>query len=106
MEAFNTKLVIVALVLGLLAIFSGAPSGAYGQGLCGMTKEGLMACKPSVVAQNPAPPSPACCSAISKANLPCFCAFKNSRALGSYGIDFDQAMQLPSKCKLVNSFHC
>ncbi|KAI9180055.1 hypothetical protein LWI28_000686 [Acer negundo] len=103
MEAY-TKLVIVALVLGL-AIFS-APTETYGQGLCGMTKDGLKVCQPSVVAENPAPPSMACCSALSKADLPCFCAFKNSKALSYYGIDFNQAMLLPAKCKMVDSFHC
>ncbi|KAJ0034158.1 hypothetical protein Pint_25901 [Pistacia integerrima] len=75
-------------------------------GICGMTKEGLTACAPFVTTQSTAPPSPECCLALPKANFQCFCAFKNSGLLGFYGIDFNQAMQLPTKCKLPNSSHC
>lgn len=103
MEAY-VKLLILAVILGL-AIGS-VPTGVNGDGLCRMTKDGLTACQPAVAASNPSPPSTACCSALSKADLQCFCVFKNSRVLSFYGIDFNQAMQLPAKCNLGDSFHC
>ncbi|XP_044499393.1 putative lipid-transfer protein DIR1 [Mangifera indica] len=107
MEAY-TKFVIVAVVLGL-AIRSeafGMEKKSNTEGICGMTREGLMMCKPFVNIQSTVPPSLDCCSALSKANLPCFCMFKNSGLLGFYGIDFNQAMQLPTKCNLPNTSHC
>jgi hypothetical protein len=97
------KVVLVALVLAL-AILS-EPMLANAQTLCRMTKEGLKACQPSVYGPNPAPPSAACCSALSNADMQCLCLFKNSRLLNLYGIDPNLALELPSKCNLPQT-HC
>ncbi|XVF01434.1 hypothetical protein REPUB_Repub04eG0088800 [Reevesia pubescens] len=107
MEGY-AKLVVVTMVLVGLAIGSG-PFVANGQKICGMSKEGLKACEPTVSSTNPnpPPPSPACCMALNDADLPCFCLFKNSEWLkNAYGIDFNRAIALPLQCKLQKSFHC
>ncbi|XP_054776292.1 putative lipid-transfer protein DIR1 [Prosopis cineraria] len=104
MEAYGYKK--VAATVGLMVMVIGA-SMVRGEGLCRMTKEGLEACRPSVSGQNPPPPTKACCSALSSADLPCLCRFKSSGFLSFYGIDPDAAMILPLHCNIVqSSFHC
>ena len=99
MEAYK-RFVILALVLVVAVVANGQGS------ICRMTQDGLTACKPSVSGQSPLPPSPACCAAISKADLPCLCSFKNSALLPYLGIDPNMATQLPAKCNIVTSTHC
>ncbi|KAF7142790.1 hypothetical protein RHSIM_Rhsim05G0076600 [Rhododendron simsii] len=104
MEAYAQKLVIVALVL---AIATGhKPTVAMGQTLCGMTTDGLMACRSSVSGANPPPPSATCCTALSGADMQCLCKYKKSNLLASFGIDPSLAMQLPAKCNLAQAFPC
>lgn len=104
MEAYAKKLVIVAL---LLAIAIGhEPMMTTGQTMCGMTTDGLMACRPSVAGENPAPPSATCCTALSSADMQCLCKYKKSKMLASFGIDPNLAMQLPAKCNLAQAFPC
>ncbi|KAL6211595.1 hypothetical protein ACLB2K_016818 [Fragaria x ananassa] len=108
MEAYK-KLVIVAALVLTLAI------GSNGQGqssICRMTKDGFLACAPSVTASAtpgfiPAAPTAECCSALSVADFPCLCFFmRNSKILNAYGVDPSLAMQLPAKCNLARSVHC
>ncbi|RVW32348.1 putative lipid-transfer protein DIR1 [Vitis vinifera] len=94
MEAYK-RFVILALVLVVAVVANGQGS------ICRMTQDGLTACKPSVSGQSPLPPSPACCAAISKADLPCLCSFKNSALLPYLGIDPNMATQLPAKCNII-----
>lgn len=98
----NKKFMIVGVLLAIAVVLTN------GQSFCRMTKEGLKACKPSVTGKANAvdPPSSGCCSAISNADLQCLCHYKDSGWLSFYGVDPDQAMGLPVKCKLVDSFHC
>ncbi|KAJ1382985.1 Bifunctional inhibitor/plant lipid transfer protein/seed storage helical domain [Sesbania bispinosa] len=100
MEAYNKKVMIVGMLLAIAML-------ANGQSFCHMSKEGLKACLPCVSGENAVdPPSSACCSAIAKADLQCFCRYKDSGLLSFYGVDPNQAMELPVKCKVVDSFHC
>src|ERR1044072_6915304 len=100
MEA-SKKVVIMGMLLLAIALL------ANGQSLCHMSKEGLKSCLPFVSGDNAAAdPTPACCSAIAKADLQCLCRYKDSGLLAFYGVDPDEAMDLPVKCKLMNSFHC
>ncbi|KAL6213487.1 hypothetical protein ACLB2K_012934 [Fragaria x ananassa] len=77
-----------------------------------MTKDGFLACAPSVTASAtpgfiPAAPTAECCSALSVADFPCLCFFmRNSKILNAYGVDPSLAMQLPAKCNLARSVHC
>uniref|UniRef100_A0A5B7BYQ4 Putative lipid-transfer protein DIR1 n=1 Tax=Davidia involucrata TaxID=16924 RepID=A0A5B7BYQ4_DAVIN len=108
MEYSYKKLVIVAI---MVVVSIGSEPGVEaigGQTLCGISGDGLMSCKPSVTAgPYPAPPSAACCSALSNADMQCLCSFKNSRLLPSLGIDPTLAMQLPTKCNLPSQLsHC
>ncbi|PRQ23584.1 putative bifunctional inhibitor/plant lipid transfer protein/seed storage helical [Rosa chinensis] len=106
MEAYKKLVIIAALVLALAI-------GSNGQGqssICRMTKDGFVACAPSVTATPgiiPAAPTAECCSALSVADFPCLCFFmRNSKLLTTYGVDPNLAMQLPAKCKLARSVHC
>ncbi|XP_019184100.1 PREDICTED: putative lipid-transfer protein DIR1 [Ipomoea nil] len=75
--------------------------------LCNMTDDGLQACKPSVTLPDPVdPPSAACCTALSTADLPCLCSQKGSPMLSFLGIDPDLAMALPKKCNLTPPANC
>ncbi|KAH0727522.1 hypothetical protein KY285_003218 [Solanum tuberosum] len=67
---------------------------------CGLTINDLMTCKSAVSGPKPLPPSDKCCAALTKADLPCLCTFKNSPMLSSFKINSTLAMDLPSKCKL------
>nr|DAD24200.1 TPA_asm: hypothetical protein HUJ06_025663 [Nelumbo nucifera] len=93
-------LVFVLLVLGNEVTMSNS------QTICNMSQEGLMACKPSVTAPNPSPPSTMCCSALSGADMHCLCSYKNSNMLPSLGIDPQLALQLPAKCNLPQPTNC
>ncbi|GMI88313.1 DIR1-like [Hibiscus trionum] len=106
MEGY-AKLMVVTMVLVALALGSG-PIVANGQKVCGMSKEDFEACQPSVSATdpNPPPPSAMCCKALENANFRCLCFFKNSKWMTDYGIDFDRAKDLPSKCNLGKSVTC
>lgn len=95
MEGAYKNIVIVAFLM-VLAVEAKAARGQ----ICGMSPKGFKACEPSVSGQNAVPPTAECCSALSIADLSCFCQFKGSTLLGAYGINFDQAIQLPPKCGL------
>uniref|UniRef100_A0A5B7C7D7 Putative lipid-transfer protein DIR1 n=1 Tax=Davidia involucrata TaxID=16924 RepID=A0A5B7C7D7_DAVIN len=102
MEYSYQRVAVVALLV--VAIASNGVCNA--QTICNVSGEGLMACKPSVTTPNPTPPSAACCSALSHADMPCFCSYRKSKLLPSLGIDPNLAMQLPDKCKLPHPAHC
>jgi hypothetical protein len=104
MEAYK-QVMIVAMLLAI----ANTMMLVNGQSLCHMTKQGLKACEPYVSGDNSVngqKPSDACCSAIAKADLQCLCRYKDSGLLSFYGIDPNQAMELPVNCKLMDSFHC
>ncbi|KAI3441325.1 AAI domain-containing protein [Psidium guajava] len=102
---WRTRAVLVALVL--LAAVASHPAAAGGSAMCGMSKEGFEACKPSVSISNPTEPTRGCCSALADADLNCLCFFKYARTLmQTYQINPDLATQLPVKCNLAPSFHC
>ncbi|ESR56387.1 hypothetical protein CICLE_v10022967mg [Citrus x clementina] len=96
----------VIMVVGIGVGMSIGSSHAQGTVICNMTGAGLMACKPSVTPPNPTRPTTACCTALSHADLECFCKYKNSKLLPSLGIDPKLAMQLPDKCKLPHPANC
>jgi len=104
MEAYNK-----VMTVGILLIIANAMMLVNGQSLCRMTKRGLKACEPYVSGDNSVngqKPSDGCCSAIANADLQCLCHYKDSGLLSFYGIDPNQAMELPVNCKLMDSFHC
>ncbi|KAG9447476.1 hypothetical protein H6P81_013604 [Aristolochia fimbriata] len=93
------KLAAVAMLLTLVIVGEVKLSSADG-GFCGMTQEGLLACKPSVSGQNPTSPSNACCNALKGASMSCLCAYKNNNVLPAFGINPKRAMELPVACNL------
>lgn len=74
--------------------------------LCKMDDNGFAACKPSVTQPNPVDPTPECCKAVSGADLPCLCSYKNSMVLPALGIDPNLAMGLPAKCNITPPANC
>lgn len=90
---------VVALVFLLIGL-------SEAQSICNMSINDLYACRPSATPPNPPPPSAQCCMALSHADLHCFCTYRNSRALPSFGVDPNLAMQLPKLCRLPNSPNC
>jgi len=97
-------MIVAMMVLGIVMIGSGPVNAQYS--FCRMPKDGLKACMASVSGANPVDPTSDCCSAIAKADLPCFCRYKDSGLLSFYGVDPKKCMELPVKCKVVDSFHC
>ncbi|BFG15629.1 hypothetical protein Pyn_27007 [Prunus yedoensis var. nudiflora] len=107
MKGFHQKLlVVVALVLVALASNGGFVQVCDAQNICNVSMNGLMTCRPAVTAPNPAPPTTACCSALSHADMGCLCSYKNSNLLPSLGIDPNLALQLPAKCRLPHPANC
>ncbi|XP_009339897.2 putative lipid-transfer protein DIR1 [Pyrus x bretschneideri] len=108
MEGARQKLVVVLAAVVLVAI---AGNGGFvhvvnAQNICNVSVSDLMSCRPAVTSPNPAPPTKACCAALSHANLSCLCSYKNSSVLPSLGIDPNLALQLPAKCKLPHPANC
>ncbi|XP_008792988.1 putative lipid-transfer protein DIR1 [Phoenix dactylifera] len=99
--AFALAIVLVVATTMEMSLASGA------QGFCNMTRDELMACKPSISTAKPVEkPADACCTALSHADLPCLCAYKNSGMLPYLGIDPNLAMQLPAKCSVPAPAQC
>ncbi|KEH30406.1 putative bifunctional inhibitor/plant lipid transfer protein/seed storage helical [Medicago truncatula] len=78
--------------------------------ICNLTREERETCEPYVSGENSVDATrktfKACCSVMAKADLECFCRYKNSILLSYYGIDPKLALELPVKCKLRKSFKC
>lgn len=95
------KAVALFLVLSVLLSSGELAAAAAAESHCKMTEQGMIACLPSMSAgKTPARPSPKCCAALAKADLPCLCKYKDSPALPQLGINPKLAVQLPVKCKL------
>ncbi|KAG8080905.1 hypothetical protein GUJ93_ZPchr0007g5057 [Zizania palustris] len=93
------------LMMVAAAILAVAPSPA--DAVCNMSSAQLKTCQPAAATTNPTPnPSAACCAALSGADLPCLCSYKNSPLLSFYDIDPNRAMQLPGKCGLTMPANC
>ncbi|KAI4298372.1 hypothetical protein L6164_031943 [Bauhinia variegata] len=104
MEALK-KVLVVGLVLAFAIVgFEPMLANGFTGTFCGMTKDGLDACKPCVRKENPTPPSPACCSALKKADFECLC--RNKEVAVFYGVDLEEAMKLPGKCHINKSDQC
>ncbi|KAM3380058.1 putative lipid-transfer protein DIR1 [Capsicum galapagoense] len=97
---------IVTLALVAIVLSSASIKVSQAQGICNVSGEGLMSCKPSVTPPNPTAPTARCCSAVAHADMGCLCTYKNSPLLPSLGIDPRLAMQLPERCKLPTRPRC
>ncbi|RDY14376.1 putative lipid-transfer protein DIR1, partial [Mucuna pruriens] len=100
MMSLKERVVVVALAMVVIG------SGINALNICNVPVGDLMTCKPAATAPNPPAPTAECCSAISHADLPCLCGYKNSPILPSIGIDPDLAVQLPAKCNIPNPPQC
>ncbi|KAJ8476369.1 hypothetical protein OPV22_020096 [Ensete ventricosum] len=88
-------------VAAVLILLSAVDYGVAEDSLCKMTEKGMVACLPSVTGgASPAPPSDRCCSALSRADLPCLCRYKDSPVLSQVGVKPELAKQLLARCKL------
>ncbi|TYK16954.1 putative lipid-transfer protein DIR1 [Cucumis melo var. makuwa] len=96
------KVVVLALVLMVVNNIGFGEA----QSICNMPIAGLYACRPAVTPPNPTAPTAQCCMALGQADLHCFCAYRNSGALSSFGIDPNLAMQLPKRCNISKSPNC
>ena len=94
----------VALVLALMA--ASLIQGSTANGLCGISSDDLMECKPAVTPPSPVDPTDKCCAALETADLPCLCGYRNSMELPLLGIDPSLAMGLPAKCGLATPVGC
>ncbi|XP_004230985.1 putative lipid-transfer protein DIR1 [Solanum lycopersicum] len=97
MEAKQNLVILFATLVIVAAI---GIEMASADSLCGLTIYDLMTCKSAVSGPKPLPPSDKCCAALTKADFPCLCTFKNSPMLSDFKINSTLAMDLPSKCKL------
>ncbi|KAK4424156.1 putative lipid-transfer protein DIR1 [Sesamum alatum] len=109
-SATQSRIATRALIVALVVIVSAAVSATAkaNDGLCGMSQDELVECRPAVAtgSATPPPPSSACCAALGHANLTCFCGFKNNKYLPLFGINSTRAMELPSKCDPNQTAHC
>lgn len=100
-----TKNVFAIFAMVILSSFAFRHLQTNADNICGVNKEGLEICEPAVVLKSPKSPPSACCKALKKADLDCFCQYKEDTVLTSIiGIDIVRAMQLPSQCMLDDNF--
>ncbi|KAL0561473.1 hypothetical protein IC582_001901 [Cucumis melo] len=98
--ALKVKITAVVILVGIAGI-------SIVMEMCGVDEEGLTACKPWVTKPCPTEMPPAtCCNKLSNADFSCFCKYKNSMLLSSFGIDPDLALALPVKCNITNTPTC
>ncbi|KAL5197774.1 hypothetical protein ABZP36_001286 [Zizania latifolia] len=101
------KATALATLLMMVAAATLAVVPSPARAVCNMSSDQLMTCQPAAAATNPTPsPSADCCAALSTADLPCLCSYKNSPLLSLYDIDPDRAMQLPAECGLTMPANC
>ncbi|CAL9118920.1 unnamed protein product, partial [Musa textilis] len=81
-------------VVAVLSLLSAVEFAMAEDSLCKMTEKGMVACLPSVTGASPTPPSDKCCAALSKADLPCLCKYKDSPVLSQVGVKPELARQL------------
>ncbi|KAF3337228.1 putative lipid-transfer protein DIR1 [Carex littledalei] len=73
-------------------------------GICNVSNDGLMACKPAIQNDNPVDqPSVDCCAALKDANFKCLCQYKDSYMLKTMDINSTRAMELPHMCKTATA---
>ncbi|KAF3337388.1 putative lipid-transfer protein DIR1 [Carex littledalei] len=73
-------------------------------GICNVSNDGLMACKPAIQNDNPVDqPSKTCCKALKYANVTCLCEYKDSYMLRTLDINSTRAMELPYMCKTATA---
>ncbi|GMH13431.1 hypothetical protein Nepgr_015272 [Nepenthes gracilis] len=106
MEGSASKFELVAFCLLVVVTSTDVIMMAKGLSVCGLTKEDLDACKPSVRLVSPVPPTPTCCNAIAGADLQCLCAYRKSTILPALGINPTEAANLPAKCNINPAFAC
>lgn len=106
MASSYQKIGVLVLVLVFIATNDVAFRVSNAQSLCNVPTASLTECKPSVSGPKPTPPTNACCTAISHADLNCLCSYKKSQMLSYFGIDPVLATQLPAKCNIANAPKC
>nr|XP_025886016.1 putative lipid-transfer protein DIR1 [Solanum lycopersicum]AQU12697.1 putative lipid-transfer protein DIR1 [Solanum lycopersicum] len=106
MEHYNFAQKIMTLALFAIVLSSVNIEVVRAQGICNVSGEGLMSCRPSITPPYPTAPTAQCCNALSRADMACLCSYKNSQLLPSLGIDPNLAIQLPQKCRLPNPPRC
>ncbi|KAK1436972.1 hypothetical protein QVD17_02756 [Tagetes erecta] len=89
-----------AHVFVVFVVFAVVVGGLHAMEICNMNQDGLDACKPSVMTQNPVDPTPECCKAVAGADMGCLCSYRDSTMLPYLGIDPALAVGLPAKCSL------
>ncbi|WOL12818.1 hypothetical protein Cni_G21586 [Canna indica] len=109
MEKKTLRAATLSLVL-LVVLLSAGELAAVAEATdshCKMTEQGLIACLPAMTnGAAPAKPSPKCCAALAKADLPCLCKYKSNPAVRQLGINPKLAVKLPAKCKLPVPRNC
>lgn len=106
MASSYQKIGVLVLLLVFIATNDVAFRVSNAQSLCNVPTASLTECKPSVSGPKPTPPTDACCTAISHADLNCLCSYKKSQMLSYFGIDPVLATQLPAKCNIANAPKC
>ncbi|KAJ4757602.1 Bifunctional inhibitor/lipid-transfer protein/seed storage 2S albumin superfamily protein [Rhynchospora pubera] len=91
------RIVFVAMVAFLLVL-----EGVHG--ICNVSNDGLMECKPCIQNDNPTDgPTTACCAALQNADFKCLCKYKDSYMLKTMDINSTRAMELPQLCNIPNA---
>ncbi|KAL3689164.1 hypothetical protein R1sor_015473 [Riccia sorocarpa] len=94
----RAAMVVVILLLGCLAMAE--VSEAASKKNCGKDLVNrFQPCMKSLIGRNPFVPTAACCNAVKKTNLDCFCkAFTSLKLPGGIEINIKAAFTLPRKC--------
>ncbi|KAJ4762356.1 Bifunctional inhibitor/lipid-transfer protein/seed storage 2S albumin superfamily protein [Rhynchospora pubera] len=102
----DTKLQTQAIALACIIVLLLTGEAQAGKD-CKVDEASLISCLPAISGNKPAEyPTPDCCKALKKADLPCLCSYRNSPDLKKWGIKPDLAVKLPGKCKLAVPKEC
>ena len=74
--------------------------------ICGMNRDGINACLPSVRGSNPPHPTPKCCNAARGADYKCFCHIRHYAIFPYLRVSFDNVRKLPGKCGITRPLYC
>ncbi|WOL11055.1 hypothetical protein Cni_G19816 [Canna indica] len=107
MAKYVSAMTISVLLVVVFLISSAVELAGTKESLYNVNNRGFIACMSCMTGASPGPtPSKRCCIALSRADLPCLCKYKDSPVLSQMGIRPDLAKQVSTKCKLSILTEC
>jgi Probable lipid transfer len=99
----SSKLALIIVILSGLMMSNTMVNSII---FCGLNDKGIEACLPAVRRLHPSSPTRICCGYVKTANQKCFCQYRNSYLIHTFGINVAQVRKLPGMCGIKLTVTC